>query len=213
LLGYVHAYAGQVALADMCLGMLLAALDVHPRGNRALLAVTSPRGYPLGEHGRVGPCDEAMYGELLHVPLIVRFPERVHALARSRRIVQPHELYSLVAQTCDWQLSGSAQSGSLLAEIRGDEPPQPRIACSIGSGQRAIRTPAWFLREAKTDGPPRYELFAKPDDRWEANEVSSRCSEAVELLAVELERFEAAARNGELAQSPPLAEELCELWR
>jgi len=68
LLGVVHAYAGQVALADMCLGMLLDAIEEHPLASETLLIVTSPRGYPLGEHRRVGPCDEALYGELLHVP-------------------------------------------------------------------------------------------------------------------------------------------------
>ena len=57
LLGFVQAYAGQVALADMCLGLLLDAIDQYAARNQTLLIVTSPRGYPLGEHRRVGPCD------------------------------------------------------------------------------------------------------------------------------------------------------------
>src|SRR5262249_56411820 len=80
LLGLAHAHAGQVALVDYCLGMLLEALEEHPLASETLLAVTSPRGYPLGEHLRVGPANEALYGELLHVPLFLRLPDQITAL-------------------------------------------------------------------------------------------------------------------------------------
>jgi len=212
LLGYVQAYAGQVALADLCLGMLLEALDVQERAEQPLFAVTSPRGFPLGEHLRVGACDEALYGELLHVPLIVRLPGRQHALARCQRLMQPHELGGLIAECCGWGEGVPTTGSSLLAEIEGARPSMPRAACSFGRGQRSIRTPAWFLREEQPEAK-RYELFAKPDDRWEANEVAARCGEVVELLAAELDRFEQAARSGQLSQSTPLAEQLYELWR
>jgi hypothetical protein len=210
LLGFVQAYAGQVALSDMCLGMLLDVLDEHPLSSQTLLVVTSPRGYPLGEHRRVGPCDEALYGELLHVPLLVRFPGSEQALVRSRRIVQPHEIGPLVAEICGW--NGSGIRSGLLRELRGEIDESPNVACTMGRGQRAIRTPAWFMRES-TEGEVLRELFAKPDDRWEANEVSSRCGEVVGLLAAELDRFATAAGAGRLAESPPLAEILYDIWR
>jgi arylsulfatase A-like enzyme len=213
LLGFVHAYAGQVALADLCLGMLLDALDEHPLGRETLLVVTSPRGYPLGEHHRVGSCDEALYGELLHVPLLVRFPGSKHGLERSQRIVQPHEIFAFVAEACGWIEQAGERSSAVLRELRGDVREAATLACSVGSQQRSIRTPAWYLRESQAASGPQYELFAKPDDRWEANEVSSRCGDAVELLAAELDRFAASAQAGRLAESAPLAELLCDVWR
>jgi arylsulfatase A-like enzyme len=213
LLGFVHAYAGQVALADMCLGMLLNALDEDPPGDETLLIVTSPRGYPLGEHRRVGPCDEALYGELLHVPLFVRFPANDLALMRSQRISQSHEVYPLIAESCGWQTGRDQASGGIVREFRGDELHSLSLTAAIGPGQRAIRTPAWFMRQSHQHGETRRELFAKPDDRWEGNEVSSRCDIIVELLAAELDRFEAAARDGRLAETAPLAEPLCDTWR
>jgi hypothetical protein len=211
LLGYVHAYAGQVALVDMCLGMLLDAIDEHPLADETLLIVTSPRGYPLGEHRRVGSCDEALFGELLHVPLLVQFPRGEHALTRSHQIIQPGEIFSLVSEACGWRASDSMSK--VLGAIVGKATYSPGLACAAGREQRAIRTPAWFLRESQIDGQPQFELFAKPDDRWEANEVSSRCGDVVELLAAELDRFEAAARAGRLTETTPLPEILCEMWR
>jgi hypothetical protein len=211
VLGVVQAYAGQVALVDMCLGLLLEAIDEHPLADETLLVVTSPRGYPLGEHRRVGARDEALFGELLHVPLLVQFPGAEHALARSQQIVQPGEICRLIYDACGWTASGS--SSKLLHELAGEAMASQSLACAEGRGERAIRTPAWFLRESDREGQRQYGLFAKPDDRWEANEVSSRCGHVVDLLAAELDRFEAAAREGRLAESAPLAGVLCDLWR
>jgi hypothetical protein len=83
---------------------------------------------------------------------------------------------------------------------------------AVAPGQRAIRTPAWLLRESRADGEVRHELFAKPDDRCEANEVSSRCGEIPALLAAELDRFEQAAAAGQLAELAPLPEILRDCW-
>jgi len=214
VLGYVHAYAGQVVLADLCLGFLLQSIGEHPLADQSLLAVTSPRGFPLGEHRRVGQCDRALYGELLHVPLFVRLPDDEQAATRLQCITQPHELPALIAECCGWGWEGGRETAehSFLEEILGAKPRSPRSACAVGPGQRAIRTPAWFLHEGTGD-EPRYELFVKPDDRWEANEVAARCGEEIELLAAELNRFEQAAATGHIAQSPPLAEELFHIWR
>jgi len=164
--------------------------------------VTSPRGYPLGEHRRVGVCDNALYGELLHVPLLVQLPDRAHALTRTHRIVQPQCVHALLSQ-------GASYVMTQLAEARG-----PAVAAYAASGtQRAIRTPAWFLRETRSGEQMTRELFAKPDDRWEANEISSLCAEAVETLAAELDRFAASAAGGQVSSSPPLAGILCDTWR
>jgi hypothetical protein len=87
------------------------------------------------------------------------------------------------------------------------------LAVATARSERAIRSPAWFLRESQTaDGTPRRELFAKPDDRWEANEVSSRCVEEVEQLAAAGDKFERYAA-GETPSLSPLAEILTDTGR
>ncbi len=212
LLGFVHAYAGQVSLTDMCLGMLLECIDGHPLKHETLLVVTSPRGYPLGEHRRVGLANEALFSELLHVPLMIQFPNQAHALTRCGQVIQPSEVYSLVGAECGWQSHGGKHMSTLLREFQ-DGAAVGNVACAVGPGQRAIRTPAWFMRELETSDGPRRELFAKPDDRWEANEVASRCGDTADVLAGELDRFEDAAREGHLSESAPLAELLYEIWR
>jgi hypothetical protein len=211
LLKLVHAYGGQVTLADLCLGALLAALDEQDFASRTLLVVTAPRGYPLGEHRRIGPCDGALYGELLQVPLLVRAPANVGALVRAHELVQPGDLHALIGQACGWS---AGQATGILAAILNDEPHAPReLAVAVSENERAIRTAGWFLREARLAGEWQRELFVKPDDRWEVNEVASRGGEVPELLSDALARFLTAAAAGTLADLPPLDERLREVWQ
>ncbi|MBC7853835.1 MAG: sulfatase-like hydrolase/transferase [Pirellulaceae bacterium] len=209
LLRYVHSFAGQVTVMDLCVGALLDAAAEQRMAQDTLFAFTSPRGYPLGEHGQVGPVENALYGEVLNVPLILRLPQGRGALTRTQELIQPGDLHDLL---CAQLVPGSP---SLLMDIAERRDHLPRdIACAIATGERAIRTPAWFLREVrKGDDEPRVELFAKSDDRWEVNEVASRAAEVAEELKAALDTFEQAALHGRLDGLAPLAESLSNQWR
>lgn len=212
VLGIVQAYGGQIRLVDECFGRFRESLAGHPQHNDLLLAVTAPRGYPLGEHSRVGLCDGALYSELVHVPLIVRLPKMAQRLMRVQRLVQPADLWATIVSDCGW---GSFPTGLSARTIVETDAVFTRrdVALTRGPHERAIRTPAWFLRESQSAEDTRHELFAKPDDRWEANEVSSRCQRESNLLIEELDAVEKALTAGTLADLPPLAESLSDVWR
>jgi arylsulfatase A-like enzyme len=205
VLSVAQAYAGQITLFDTCLGALLEYLRVSSVGQETLLVLTSPRGFPLGEHGRVGPCDEALYGELVHVPLLLRFPDGQGASVRTSALVEPADLWA----TClDWlgiiDVPAAPTAASLLPLIRGDTDAVRDRLCLLGSAtQRAIRTPAWYLR---IDDAP--ELFAKPDDRREVNDVAIRCPEVVECLLASAAEYEQTVQHGQIADLPPLSDVL-----
>jgi hypothetical protein len=209
LLKLTHAYAGQVSLLD---SQLAAFLDMISSRNeqQTLVTLTSPRGYPLGEHRRIGPCDEALYAELLQVPLLVQFPQREAALARTHELLQPADLGAALA--AHFELASGAPS-VLWQMARNEHHPPREIAMAFSHDQRAIRTPAWFLRESLIDARHQHELFAKPDDRFEVNEVSSRCGQEVELLVDLLHRYEPAMRSDSLASLAPIPELLRDRWR
>ena len=99
LLGITQAYSGQVTLLDTCLGALGDFLDALPGSDETLLTLASARGFPLGEHRRVGPCDGPLFGELVHVPWMIRLPDAAGAALRSRRLVEPADLW---ATLLDW---------------------------------------------------------------------------------------------------------------
>jgi hypothetical protein len=184
LLGLVHAYAGQVAALDDCLGDLLDAMVELPDAENTLLAVLGARGYPLGEHLRVGLCDAALYSELTHVPLLVRLPNEGSRLLRTGALVSLDDVpESLANFLADVPLP--------LVQLGEGQPLPWRDHLLMASqADRAIRTPAWLLR-SETSSPETLaapcQLYVKPDDRWEVNDIADRCGEITEQLAAALD--------------------------
>jgi len=211
LLGYVQAYAGQVAAWDACLEAWMAAFESSRLADDALLVVTSPRGYPLGEHGVVGGEGAGLFGELLQVPFFLRHPGASWPLIRDQRLWQPPDLYATLV---DWfELPRRTEEGwgeSILPRARGELSSAATWAAAIGAlGDKrfAVRTPHWLLHANEPTSAGYTEsttsdqsdatfeptgLYLKPDDRWEANEVSARCQETVESLVERLPAFRRA---------------------
>lgn len=220
LLGIAQSYAGQVSLFDHCLGGFMEFLETSPLAANTLLVVLSARGLALGEHRRIGAWDDALHAELVDVPWLMRFPDRLGASARSQAVVQPPDL---CATLLDWWGVPAETSlptahpfaRSLLPLVRDEVQTIRDRACSaVPNGERAIRTRAWQLRMpgaspmAGDPVPPTPRLYAKPDDRWEVNDVAIRCPEIVDSLQQAAADFERLAAAGRLSELMPLDAEL-----
>ncbi len=234
--GLARAYAAQVMVVDRCLEFFCEMLDHHAIWGNALMLLTSPRGYPLGEHLQVGLGQPSLFGELLHVPLFVRRPDTPGVLLRSRVCVQPPSVFATVL---DWLGIDSAQRGagarsvmplfaaaSCLATENAkerDETAETHAfdrAVSVTAGEQSLHTPGWFLRRLARVPADSHAaahqhgcgqaLYVKPDDRWEANEIADRCPAVVESMGHTLEEFLAAAATESLDRLPPLPSELME---
>lgn len=208
LLGIRFAYAGQVVLLDMALGALLDVIDDGPLGQQTLLMLAGVRGFPLGEHGRIGSCDGPLHEELVHAPLMIRMPGGEGATCRELGLVQPTDLFATLS---DWWDLDSAKPSlftqSLLPIVRGEAISKRDRACVLGQGaERAIRTAAWYLRQHEQG----MGLYCKPDDRWEVNDILSRCQDVGEKLSAVLDEFAATAEGDDVSRLTPLDSVLAE---
>jgi len=91
---------------------------------------------------------------------------------------------------------------SLLPVLTEDIPAfHSTILITDGNGiypRFAVVTPEWFLKSREKikqsavshELIDTFELYVHPDDRWEVNEIASRCPETVELLAALLPRVD-----------------------
>jgi arylsulfatase A-like enzyme len=199
LLGIVHAYAGQISLVDLCLGDFCDAIEHSDLAANTQLTLLSARGFPMGEHKRVGPCDEPLYNELVQIPWLMRFPDGLGKLCRSQALVLPQDLPGTLLDWLDIDrgLLGAGHATSLLDIVRGERELLRDRALLISRRDRAIRTPGWYLRRPDS-GPA--ELYAKPGDRWEVNEVAKLLPEVTAGLQDALTELE---QSGE-ATLPPL---------
>jgi hypothetical protein len=207
LLSVMHAFAGQVSLVDAWIGILLDALVEHPQRDNTLFMITSPRGYPLGEHRWVGPGGE-LYGEELRTPLLIRHPNHAVAASRLQTLIQPADIFATLADWFGLETTDPRSEASSLLQLADDERVWNReCAFSLGETGRAVTTPAWFFRVDQTDHG---ELFAKPDDRWEVNEVADRCGDIPQQLARLIEQYDEFLNSNRPGNLPELSRELIE---
>jgi hypothetical protein len=64
---------------------------------------------------------------------------------------------------------------------------------TAGPDHWALRTPAWHLLASGAGDAPRVELYAKPGDRYEVNDVAIRAPEIVAGLGQQLQRARSTA--------------------
>ena len=68
-------YDGEIAFADHCVGQIVEHLKAAGILDETAVFVTSDHGENLGEHGRIDHL-LSMYETTLHIPLVIRYPER-----------------------------------------------------------------------------------------------------------------------------------------
>lgn len=204
VLGVKHAYAGQVATLDLCAGAFCEQFEESGLAADTQLTFLSARGFPLGEHRRVGPCDEALYNETVQLVWLMRFPDGRGKLARSQALVQPPDLPGTLVEWLELDRGrlGSGHATSLLGIIDGEVDALRDRAPMMSLHDRAIRTPGWHLRRPESGA---VELYAKPGDRWEVSEVANLAGDVVAGLEAALAEVEA---TGCVDSLPPLPESL-----
>lgn len=103
-------YDASVRNADDNLGRVIAELKAAGAWDKVLFVVVADHGEELGEHGGWFH-DQSVYQELIHVPLLVRFPGGAHG---GRRVREPVSLVDVAPTVLD-----AAGLGERCAECRG----------------------------------------------------------------------------------------------
>ena len=115
------AYDSEIAYVDGRLGEFVETLRAESLLDRTILVVTADHGEFFGEHGftnhKVGA-----YEEILHVPLLVRYPKGLSA-GRVQRAFGLHETHRLIldlvrSRPTDWVYAGD-QEPRTLAQVWG----------------------------------------------------------------------------------------------
>ena len=188
-------FAAVVTSLDADLGRLFEELRTRGLDQTAAWLVTSDLGYPLGEHGQVGLHRPWLHEELVHVPLLLRLPGAAEAGRRVSAFTQPADLApTLLGLFGVDALVACSPGHDLLPLVRGEvESVRPHahtvLECN-GMKEASIRTNEWTyllpLGAAADDPQRRPLLFARPDDRWEINDVLSLHEEVAQELEKQL---------------------------
>ncbi|MBN1854809.1 MAG: sulfatase-like hydrolase/transferase [Pirellulales bacterium] len=189
-------YALDVEDLDADISFVLEALESTGTWDSTLLILAGCRGLSFGEHPPLGPVDRTLFEENIHIPLLMRAGNQYEIPARSAALVSVSDIGATIADWCGLAISDSHWScgHSLMPFLSSDLTPWRDALLLVNHvGEMGIRTNDWYLRsmDAESKHPPLaeasavVELYSKPDDRWDTNEISARCGEIVEgLLAL-----------------------------
>jgi arylsulfatase A-like enzyme len=201
-------YAAAVSYLDAGLGQLLEEV-----GDDVCVVVTSDCGQNLSEHGLVGSLRPWLHEEVLHLPLILRLPQGERAGRRISALTQAVDLAPTLASLFDLTLP-DAHGHNLLPLLRGQiESIRPYAlgGLQIGDGiEWAVRSPDWvFLYPVQPhaeDSRRSRQLYVKPDDRCEVNNVVQHHLDLADQLEQLLRSVVAASQQPGPRALPPLPE-------
>jgi arylsulfatase A-like enzyme len=211
LLRLQRTYAGAVTYLDRGLALLFEELRGRDLLDGLLVVVTTDRGVARGEHGLVGEYRPWLHDELTHLPLILRLPGGAEAGRRVSALTQPVDLLPTLLDALGVP-AAPAHGHSLLPLTRGEGEGFRAYACSGlaagGAIEWSLRTREWaFLLPVQPgpgDPPRPPQLYVKPDDRGEVNNVLQHHLELADELEKALRGFVKATRKSSPLEAPEL---------
>jgi arylsulfatase A-like enzyme len=205
-------YAAAVTHIDAAIGLLLQQIDAADLGGDLLVGVTADRGLALGEHGFIGDWRPWLHEELVHLPLILCLPNHAQTGRRVFALTQPVDLLPTLLAAFDTDIPPELHGHSLLPLAHGQVERVRDYACSgLADGDRlewSLRTPQWAyllpVRQAVDDAPRSPQLYVKPDDHWEVNNLFQHHLDLADQLEQTLRGFVVATQKLGVLAPPPL---------
>lgn len=190
-------YDDGVAYLDAGLGRLFEALRQRGLMERTLIVVTADHGESLRERDAVWfTHDPFLYEETLHVPLILRFPDRAYAGRAPSELVRHIDVLPTVLDCLGVAPRGDEQGRSLLPLLEGRALPPATLLAET-------RTKSAKEREARAaPGQWLEERLALSDGHWKV--VRDRTAGSWSLFDLEQDPGE----THDLAPDPAYADEL-----
>ncbi|MCB0096346.1 MAG: sulfatase-like hydrolase/transferase, partial [Caldilineaceae bacterium] len=193
---YVDAqYDGEVAYMDSCLPTIWTALQKHGILDESIIAINGDHGETLYDH----ECwfdHHGMYDNVLHVPLIIRYPGKVPAGQRVSGFNQHKDLVPTILELAEIEPEGVEFDGqSLLPMMRGEvasHESEMYITECTWMRKHGWRTPQWKLMVALEPDfhfKPEIELYNMVEDPEENNNLAETYPDVVAALRTRMDAW------------------------
>jgi choline-sulfatase len=208
----------EISYHDHHLARFLARIEQLGLNENTLFVITSDHGEEFNEHGSWGH-GHSVYQELLHVPLMIRWPGVAPAGARVRDVVTTMDIAPTMLEALGMASPPDFEGRSLMGYLRGAPPPGPHVAFSdYQETRRVIRSGDAKLILRSNGTHVLFDLATDPGERRElngsANPVTMRTLRILSgvFLGAADRRGWILGRSGEarsLRGNVPMTRELC----
>ena len=186
-------YDGALAYMDACIQTLLTALQSQAVLDDTIVVINGDHGETLYEHD----CwfdHHGMYDNVLHVPLILRYPAKVPAGKRIAGFNQHKDLVPTLLELADIQTDIAFDGRSLIKLVSGEAADFDRefyITECTWMRKHGLRTPEWKLivaLEPDFHFKPETELYNLTDDPEETDNLADAKPDVVADLRARMEK-------------------------
>jgi arylsulfatase A-like enzyme len=203
-------FAAMVSFVDASLGRLLDDLEERELMDEVVILFTSGHGMALGEHGAAVEAVPWLHEEKTHVPLFIRLPAEAEGGRRVASLTQSVDVGPTLLAL--FNVAARVHGFNLLPLCRGEVESVRTYACSgFRTGESiewSLRAPHWALLlpvfQDVEDTPRPPQLYVKPDDRWEVNNLYQHHPEVAKHLEETLRGFVQAAGSPGPFDAPQL---------
>lgn len=195
-------YRGELAYLDRRIGEIRDYLEAAGELDETLILIAGDHGENIGDHGLMDH-QYCLYDTLLHVPLVVRHPDRFPVGDRFDGLVELRDVVPTVLETAGVEAPTAETASSRSIQRHLDEggrehvigqyvTPQPPIEVlgkRVGElpesvrrydrALRAVRTDRWKLIEGSDRSVELYDVTSDPDER---HDVSASHPDVVDRL-------------------------------
>ncbi len=157
--------------------------------------------------------------ELLHMPVIVRAPDRARATERAAILAQPCDLWATIAEGLNLTANETASAarwptGSWWSAplFTAEWPARDRMFIAASTAQAQLQTAQWWYagrvvsdtESSDSDAENSERLYLLPEDYFGVNNVANRCGEEAAACAELLTAWQQArtAQDSSLALQP-----------
>ncbi|MBI2896819.1 MAG: sulfatase [Deltaproteobacteria bacterium] len=164
-------YDGELSYHDKWFGHFLDRLRQLDLLSNTVIVYTSDHGEEFFDHGSVGH-GHTLYQELLHVPLVVRFPG---AIQGGQRVADPVELVDIVPTVLEMtghEVHQEAEGRSLVPYLRGGRAEGPPVAFSeFLEDRRSVTARGWKM-VFRGGGTTLFDLGSDPGETRDASDAA-----------------------------------------
>ena len=173
-------YDNEVDFSDRHLGEFVQFLEEKGQLDETMLIITSDHGDEFWEHGDVGH-GHSLYEELVHVPLIIRYPPMWAAGTRVTEGVDTVDIFPTIIDALGIEMPERLQGESLLPLAHGVGRGYPRPSVATRNGRTYAMRLARYKMILSTRGKRR--VFDLATDPTEQRDVLARHPVATRILA------------------------------
>ena len=138
----ISTHDAEIKSVDDSFLVLLDFLKENGLYDNTLIIFTSDHGEEFGEHGTMGWHGTTLFDEVLHVPLIVKFPDSLYASTVVDQQVRSIDILPTLLDVCGIPDEEMFEGTSLMRLIEGKKKTLFAVS-EMGSYGKSIRTEAW----------------------------------------------------------------------